>query len=276
MESPLYAGIVQGDPKFPFRHLKQDYLALGLTASERASCFLHHYSRLNAMLSNNILRQALQGNVLLHEISGKGNSYRITMGLAMESYQEGEMSLFFEAGGAAIFNLGFMIVPGWLVDLEAPDVLMILRLQGEKGCHAQLGLAAKALHDISPAALLVAALQGIAEAIEIRALAGVSATRQSSYTDDCYLSFKRAYDDFFISLETTLEKTGFYYSPLPLHEKPLELVKSNNRLRTKIRRSFKRQVAEDVCRLLRQGDAGKTEGSSCAGLEALETGVLVP
>jgi hypothetical protein len=111
-------------------------------------------------------------------------------------------------------------------------------------------MATKALHDVGPAALLLAALQGLAHAFGISELAGVCATRQSSYTKELSSLYRSAYDDFFAELEAARNPDGFFVSPIPLPEKPVACVKQGHRLRTREKRAFKRRIAADVCRLL--------------------------
>jgi uncharacterized protein VirK/YbjX len=148
----------QIDPRFPFRYLNQNYLTRRLTVTERASSFLHHYSRLNTLVSVPPLLQILHRDFTLLEIREGGNLYRIAMESSRFVYSEVELSLNLEVNGKVVFVLSFTIVPGRVLGFEAPDILMITRLQGVRGCQRQIHDVTKALHEVAPNALLVAAI----------------------------------------------------------------------------------------------------------------------
>jgi len=200
-----------------------------------------------------MLRAIVCQEAIVFETATRENTYRIAMGMVSPFFFEGDMYLGFYAGELSLFNLCFTIVPGSIVGSEADDVLLVARLQGAKARHEELAAAARDLNDASAAAILVAALQGVAQTFGIGELAGVGSMNQRSYVEENAASFKRTYDDFFLSLGLTVNQAGFYQSALPLPEKPLEQVKANNRLRAKKRRAFKRQIALDVCRFLQYG-----------------------
>jgi uncharacterized protein VirK/YbjX len=272
---PQFAEIVKNNPKFAFKFLFSDYLARGLTVSERASSLLHHYRYLEAKLSDQSFRQFLDRNVLLHQFGGGGGSrIALTLGSSRLYNKEGEASLNLLVDGASVYLLSFTIIPGWVVKSAVSDSLLITRIQGVKGCYDHVSFATKTLHDVAPCALLLAALQGIADAFGIVEIAGVCATRQPCYTAETAVEFKLAYDDFFAELGIAKNASGFFLSQVPIVEKPLALIKRGHKLRKKEKRAFKRQVAEDVCRLLQEGLAARGTGAVYAGLSVQLAAVL--
>ena len=191
------AEITERNPRLAFKHVIPNYLARGFTVNERASCVLHHYRRMLA-LPESVLHQILQRHVALHEIAEGGNCFAFTLGLPEAPFdKEGELSLNMQVDGKIVFNLSFTIVPGWVVKSEAPEALLISRLQGIPGCNSQIRLARRALNDYSPRTLLLAALQGVADALRIGEIAAVCATNQRCYSEGCATSFKNGYDGFF-------------------------------------------------------------------------------
>jgi uncharacterized protein VirK/YbjX len=164
------------------------------------------------------------------------------MGLPKPLDKEGEMSVKLLVDGEIVFVLSFAIVPGWVIKSEAAEVLLITQIQGRRGAYREIHLATKALHDVAPAALLLAAVQGIANAFGIAQLAGVSAVRQSCFTPECAAAFKGAYDDFFAVLGMTRNAAGFFLSPVPIEEKSLACIKPGHKLRTRQKRAFKQQI----------------------------------
>jgi hypothetical protein len=81
-------------------------------------------------------------------------------------------------------------------------------------------------------------------------MAGVCASRQSSYSEEFSSQYRSAYDDFFTELGVSKSNAGFFVSPVPLPEKPVTLIKQGHKLRTREKRAFKRRIAAHVCRLL--------------------------
>ncbi len=234
--------ILQNNPRFAYKYLTDDYLARGFSVSESAASFMHHYRRLHALLPDSLLRQILQEEVTLYVIPERGDRFALTLGLSRPYDNEGEVTLRLRVDGEIVFVLSFTIVPGWVVESQAAETCLITRLQGIKGCFRQIGDATRAMHDVAPARLLLAALQGVADAFGIGTVAAVPAERQTSYTMDCALAFKEAYDDLFTELGLTKSKTGFFSSALPIEQKPLTSIKRGHRVRAKKKRAFKQQV----------------------------------
>jgi uncharacterized protein VirK/YbjX len=249
--SPL-SSAVAGNPRFPFKCLLPNYLVRGFSVAEGSACFLHHYKRLHAALPARFLGQIMQGEMVLDEISRSGNDFAIAMGLSRPYDKEGELSLNLQVNGETVFVLSFTIAPGWVVRSDAAEVLLVTRIQGMKGAYRQISLATKALHDVAPESLLLAALHGVASAFGIRTMASIRATMQSSYNELYASSFKKGYDAFFADLGVAQNDAGFFLSPIPAPEKPLQLIKQGHKLRTREKRAFKRHVAAEVRQTLRE------------------------
>jgi hypothetical protein len=239
---PPLAEFVFSNPTFAIKYLAPRYLARGLTVAERASCFQYHYRRLYAALPDQLLRRTLKEDLTIHEIPEGVNLFALTMGLSRPYGEEGELSLHLCVNSEIAFILSFTIVPGSVVQSQAGEILLISRLQGVKGAYPQISAATKALHDVAPAALLFAALQGIADAFGIGEIAAVSVARQSSYHRDYAAFFQEAYDDFFAEVGMSKGATGFYHAPVPLQGKPLAFIKHGHKLRTKEKRAFKQEI----------------------------------
>jgi hypothetical protein len=239
---PVLSEMVQRNPRFAFKFLTGEYLARGLSVSECAACFLHHYTRLKELLPTHLLRQILEEEVTLHTFDEQGGRFALTLGLSRPYDNEGELSLRLRADGDIVFVIAFTIVPGSVLSSQAPEVLLITRLQGIKGRYPQISQATRALHDIAPARLLFAALQGIAEAFGIQVISAIPAERQTSYKKDADLAFKTSYDVLFAELGLLPDEAGGFSSPLPLAHKPLASIKRPHRHRARKKRAFSRQV----------------------------------
>jgi hypothetical protein len=205
-----------------------------------------------------LLGRVLHQDVTVFEVLQAGARAHMTLGYSKDFEKEGELSLHLIVDGAPVFVLSFTVVPGWVVNSSAADVLLISRLQGVRGYYSQIRLVTKALHDVAPAALLLAALAGFATTFGINEIAGVCATRQSSYTSELANFYEDAYDDFFVELGLERNSANFFVSKIPLNEKPLTSVKRGHKLRTKKKREFKRLVAENVRLVLLDEIAGNS------------------
>lgn len=232
----------QNNPRFALKYLTRDYMVRDLTVVERAACFVHHHRRLRAALPDWLLRQTLQGDVLLHDIPEGSNRFTLTIGLPRSLDKEGEMSLNLIMDGRIISVLSFAIVPGWVVGAEAAEVLLITHLQGKRGAYSQIYLATKTLYDVAPRAILPAALQGVAIALGIDQMAAVCAVRQTCFSERLAADFKSNYDDFFIELGMARNGAGFFMGPVPLENKPLALIKPGHKIRTIRKRAFKQRI----------------------------------
>jgi uncharacterized protein VirK/YbjX len=249
-----FAQVNQTETRFAFKYLTPDYLITGISVEERAACFLHHYNRLHAAAPNHLLRRILLNDFTLCEITQDGYHFAITMSLSKPSHNEGEMSLRLLVNGEFVFLLSFTIVPGWVVNSNAKETLLISRLQGARGRFGLISLATKTLHDVSPASLLLAALQGVGMWFQIGDFACVSSTRHRHSVDDQFTSvLESAYDSFFTALGLRRSPAGFFVSPIPMTEKPLSLIKKGHKIRTKEKRMFKREVQLACAESLEKG-----------------------
>jgi uncharacterized protein VirK/YbjX len=245
---PSFKGIANLQPRFPFKYMSKLYLASGLTLSERAAAQTHHYRYLHAALCDTFLHDVLYGGAAIYEAAVGDNSYAIMLSLSQPYDYEGELSLELRHGGTTIFVLSFTIVHGSIVDANAEDAILITRMQGVCGLFQSIRTATKDMHDTSPTALTFCALSGIALALDINCIAGVSSAnhRASSMAGSEWL--ESAYDEFFSSLGATQNARGFFCFQVPLREKPITLVRRDHRSRTKKKRAFKREISETVRR----------------------------
>jgi uncharacterized protein VirK/YbjX len=239
---PLFSEMLRSNPKFGFKFLTDDYLARGFSISEAASCYLHHYRRLHSLLPDQLLRQILQEEVTLHAIRDGSGHFALALGLSRPYDNEGELTLRLRVDGDIVYALSFTIVPGELAESKASEALLITRLQGIKGRYRQIGIATRALHQVAPDRLLLAALQGVADAFGVRAIVAVPAHRQTSYNDDAASAFRDAYDNLFSGLGFSRSATGFFSSAVPIDQKPLTSIKRGHRPRARKKRAFKHQI----------------------------------
>jgi uncharacterized protein VirK/YbjX len=252
MRSAPYAEYVKTDPRFRFKFLIRDYLVKGFSTAKRAACFLQHYKRLHSVMSSELLHRVLYQKAILFETHRDGMDIQISLCLSRPFEKEGELSLNFCVDGTVVFVLSFTIAPGWTVQCDADEVVLISRLQGTSGYYPQIRAATRAMHDIGPAALLLAALHGFANAFGIRSMAAVSAVRQSSFKEELGRFYRSAYDDFFSEMNIAKNAAGLFVGPLPPEDKPITSIKQGHKIRTREKRQFKRELAESISLVLQR------------------------
>jgi uncharacterized protein VirK/YbjX len=267
--------IAKNNPRLPFKYVIPNYLARSFTVTERAACFLHHYRRIRATLPENVLRQILQGDVTLHEISSDFHCFALTISLPETiGDREGELSLDLQVDGRKIFDLSFTIVPGWVVKSESAEVLLITRIQGTVGSRPEIRLARRAFREFFPRKLLLAALQGIAEVFGIDELQAVCATDQKSYGKEYAAIFRTGYDDFFAGVGMVKTLAGFYSCPIPIKGRPLASFQGRERSRARKRRDIRQQI-QSACADVLLGATAPAARSSSGAMDSTPVGGVV-
>lgn len=228
--------------RFAVKCLGHNYLARNVSARASLASFVHHYQRMHDSFPDRSLEMILYWDLPLYQTSQDGHSFSLSLGTSKPYDKEGELSLLLKVDSLIIFNLTFTIVPGWVVGSSASETLLISRLQGERLYADEIRLATKAMCNVRPRALLVAALQGIALALRIEEIDAVSGNEQSSYCVCCGEGFRNSYDEFFTELGLKKNDAGFFFGCVPFAEKPLELVDPNNRRTARKKQAFKAQI----------------------------------
>ena len=243
-------------PILPFKYLRTNYLVRGLTIPERATALIYNYRYLRSTLHDDFLRDVLYDRATLYELNEENHRYVVDWDLSSPCYNEGELSLSFKMDDLTLYLLSFNFVPGEIAGAPEPTVILITRLQGTYGCYPQIRLAMKALKGLSLPTFLVVVLEGLAEALHIQYMAGIPGSRQHKCEDSQIDALRKVYDNFFTGLGAAKNEAGFFCATFPLQEKPLRLINSCNRSRSKVQRKLKRQAAEEVFLLLGQKKIG--------------------
>jgi hypothetical protein len=226
-------------PSVAYKHTELNDLARSFNSAQRARAHLHHYSFLQSRFSPPSLSQILNHEIRLFETSQQGHIFAIHLAAALDGYYEGELRLNFLADGIDVFVLSFTIVPGSIVGSPAQDAILISRNQGTRGQQPAISMATRTLLGVCPQALLVSALEGIAQAVGITEIVCVSAANQATDSSEVHSTFAQKYDEFFESWGATFAEPGFYTLPVPFPQKPLPEIKLSHRQRTKKRRALK-------------------------------------
>ncbi len=238
-------------PQKPFlihRFLNEPYLAAAFSQIQKYQCFSTNYLYLNHFVSAEVLDGLFGKHVGLFGTTSADVAYRIELTFNEGSTTEGEICLRFEAGDQTLFAIEFTIVPGALVGAAERHVILISHMQGWAGTHGQQQAATKAMRDIAPQAALFAAVLGIADALKISVITGVSARNQVCFDEGKAALFEGAYDAFFRSIGASGPVDGFYHYRVLAPEVAKPMATAGHRRRTRLRRKVKQEISEQVRR----------------------------
>ena len=222
------------------RYLKP-YIGHSLTHGERRDIVMTQARHLREHARRSLFLELLRPRQPLWRSAER--CYSIWLSADRSGHLEGDFDLTFKLDGAAIYTLSFSIGPN-LADPAAGDVAMLVgRVQGERGRLEDIRLATKTLNGISPAALLVSAAEGIALALNLSHICGVSGAEQLSRQRPRAEYFD--YDSFWESLSGR-RIGGWYQFDAPFPHMPTSQTATHHRRRTRQRRLFKDAVRQEV------------------------------
>lgn len=222
-----------------------------LSSLERANLLSTHYEYLRRHVSQDALDRLWEVGITLWESVVAGTYQGVSLFIAPPTYGEGEMTMLFRVGPDAVYTLSFVIVQGNALGLKGGHAVFVTRLQGTKGFASSIRFATRSVGDVSPPLILMAAVEGVALALGIEHVVGISAGEQvCTYGGPPTPDFVSAYDDFWTSTEGKRLPSGRFHFPVPLPEKSMTLIKRNHRLRVRNRRAFRRSVSGRVRTIL--------------------------
>lgn len=247
---PQTKSIIEHYPTEPFKYLHK-YLALSFDTDSRSSILANHYQFLSRVVAIDFIDRICRGYIHLWEGEIEENKYAIS--LTYPENEEGELFLIFTENASRLFTLSFTIAPGKLLNVKDDQVIFIGRLQGVPSRKDAIRHASKSFHDACPASLLLAAVRGVAAALDISNMVGVSARNQVC-GDRLSLSrsSKSSYDEFYVSVGGQKLNEEFYYLSVTPNEKPISLIKNNHRSRVKRKREIKNRLLEQVSSAFRK------------------------
>lgn len=240
---PRTRELVKHYPKSAFKYLRK-YLARSFDIHSRAAILSNHYRYLDGRVRSDFISRICRGKIMLWENQADGHRYGI--GLTYPKNEEGELFLIFSEDDAPLFTLSFTFAPGKVLGLADEQVAFIGRLQGTANNWESIKRATKSFQEVAPAALLLDAVRGIAIAMNITGIVGVSAGNQVCLSNSRRTTATYAYDEFWLSADAR-EISGLgYYLPTVSEEKPLSSIKNNHRSRVKRKRQFRSELVKQV------------------------------
>jgi uncharacterized protein VirK/YbjX len=250
-------------PTLPFKYLSSFYLIRDLSVRSRGDTMAYHYRHLLGSVDPSLARRLMAEEVPVFEYSSGGSLCRICLKIPPCPIKEGELSLGLELDGREIYTLSFSFVSGKIAGLTDEPAVLVARLQGTRNSLAEIQTAGRLLQDVSPPAMLLSALQGVARVFNVYQFVGVSSAQHVCGGADSARVAPRSYDTFFVTAGAGLNDLGYYVGALPLPHKPISQIKPCHRSRSLRKRRFKAEVADLVYQRLQntmpKSPAAKTE-----------------
>jgi uncharacterized protein VirK/YbjX len=243
---PAIRCFFRAEPRLLYKYLSP-YVAANLSRGARASILIDHYTFLGQRLCGRALRSIVHSRHELWSRQTDGHTYRIVLTFPRATHDEGDLALLFEADGIDIYTLSFALGPGSISGAVDGRALYIARVQGRARGLPAITHATKDCLDVSPAWSLLAAAEGVASALDIHHMLGVSARNQITADREFpHLDLEKAYDDLWQAAGGRLLDRGFYHLAVPAEPKPLQFIQRSHRRRAKRKREFRNQVADQV------------------------------
>ncbi len=242
---PRVNALIDHYPRSTFKYLHK-YLARSFQPSERALALSHHYRYLNERINSAFIPRICRETIVLWQCVAEGFKYEI--GLSYPKNEEGELFLSFRENGTAIFTLAFTIVPGCMFKLTNGPVIFIGRFQGVASQKVAIKRAGSLCHEVVPATLLLDTVRAIARTLSIPGIVGVSAANQVCLRDHHRAGATAIYDEFWLAAGASQIGNIGYHMPTVKEDTPLSEIKNKYRSRTKRKRAFRGQLAEEVTR----------------------------
>jgi uncharacterized protein len=242
MSQPGLRDLMAHHPPIVYRPYRR-YLAIGFKKRDRRTILKHHYGYLLAAASETFFCGIVRNKFLLWQQAVGENMLTIQLSFNGELHHEGDLLLDFQENSLRLYHLSFTVAPGYLTGSSAAHVILVGHVLGIAGRFEAIRRATKACRDIAPPYMLMAALQGLAGALNVDILAGVKNSEQITANSDDSKNVYFDYDAFWRT-HLGIEGEKFFLISVPVAEKPLALISASHRRRTRLKREFKNGVGE--------------------------------
>ena len=240
---PAFAALMDVQPRadafFFISH--RHFLSSGFETAERIACVLEHFR----------FEQAHFAPALLPLLHGEGlRLWQHEMGVEIRlranaaTRHEGPLSLVLRGGGETLHELSFAWVDATHFGADAGQgpVLFATRNQSLHSDAPGLARFRTDFPQNSPAYFTLAALSGLATALQQPRIVGVRDACQIAYEPCHAAGFKRSYDDFWLSFGGQPLGPHGFEMPVPAAVAPLEQLKARHRARARQRREHWRRI----------------------------------
>ncbi|WP_061537299.1 DUF535 family protein [Collimonas arenae] len=258
LSHPQTKQLIISKPELTYKYLR-NYISFNISARTGLLILISHYSYLQKNFKIDFLENISTTPVVLWGQYIEGISFEIVMDFPHTVDHEGDLCLIFKSDLVSIYRVIFVIADGSLFELPDAHVMCVSSVQGIHGFQG-IQQATKLCHDIQPAQLLMAALNGVGQALGFTTIVGIATKSQICQSEKFYFS----YDEFFGKYGDLVPQKNFYRIPLPYAESALDLIHARHRKRTQKKRAFKNEIRDKVASSIEQYLVGEPAYCSAA------------
>ena len=236
--------------QFPLSESHQFKIKFGALSSHLSRSFSFGHA-LPMLIENYTFLKENFSNASIEQIFCSGlecwrfDIYSIQFIKTQEYDYEGSFALIFKVEEKKIYTLSFSFVKSLVRQDEW--VIYIARKQGQPGMLIESRKIAKTFNDNKIVAMVLAATEGLALALNIDAIIGVGTKNQLSYQkEEMHQIFSHSYDDYWETQESIKMLNGDYLLPVPMLLKPLEKIPAHHKKRTLIKRHRRLEISISV------------------------------
>jgi uncharacterized protein VirK/YbjX len=233
---------IANDRSISFKYLG-DHLALSLRPAQRRTALATHYELLPGLLRTTALDGLRDGLVIWRKKVGDRPALSITLEPSSLAPMEGELQLRFSYR-SDLCVLTFLLASGDVFGVGPAPILFIGGVQGRLGGREELREASRLNGEVSPAAMLLLAIQAVARAM------GVGEIIAIGEDDHISLSYARSsinFDYRRIWTEAGGVRRGFHYGiPFETPARPLTETSRSHRSRTRRKRAAKSILRQSI------------------------------
>ncbi|MFL6725741.1 MAG: DUF535 family protein [Sphingomicrobium sp.] len=233
----------------PMKYLG-NHLALSLRAPQRRQALMGHYTTLPKLLQPSVRARLGAGILIWQKLLDRDcPPLSVILEPSKLAPMEGELQLRFSYR-SDLCVLTFLLAPGRVFEIDAPSILFIGGVQGRFGSREEMREASRLNGEISPAAMLILAVQAIAKIMQVDELVAIG---EDDHISMSYSPSKVMFDyRLFWTQAGGIRRGEHYRIPLESPQKPLLEIPLSHRGRTKRKREAKRLVRAAIERRLRQ------------------------
>lgn len=218
-----------------------EYASRALSTQQRWTLLCKHYEFLQRYFSATFFQQIFASEICLWSLATAETTISIALDFPHMMHTEGDLRITMKLDDAPIYRLIFIVGSGEIFDSPSKDVVLVTCIQGLAEARS-LRIAANACEQVHPSDLLMSALSGFAQACGIETAFGIKTSDQIANTGRIYFS----YEKFFEQYGAFYGGAGVYRFTVPFLQKEIHAISSNHRGRTRRKRDFKCQVAQET------------------------------
>lgn len=250
LTAPYFASLLSVSPKITKQYLAS-HLVRSFDVQERLAAVIHHYEFIKTLFKPTLFKMLLDGGMPVWTRSVESDEFRLILKHNIQHFYEGDILLILFHDDLQLFQVSCSVVSGTSLGMGDGDILLLGSAQGVKSDHDELKYVVKASDGVAPSHLVMAAARGVAQAIGVSGIAGVSNADQIVKTQKRATSFSFDYDAFWPMFGGELNEKGIFVIPVETFEKPLLDIPRTHRRRSRKKREFKAVVTQETEHSLR-------------------------